>query len=99
MKIAIVGAGIVGCAIAHALLDEGHEVLILDKEGPGFGPSRGNAGWMAHTDILPIASPKILGRCRNSCSTRWAAGDPPGLFPETSALAAALRAGGAAGRL
>ncbi len=60
MKIAIIGAGIVGCAIAHALLDEGHEVLILDKEGPGFGPSRGNAGWMAHTDILPIASPKIL---------------------------------------
>jgi D-amino-acid dehydrogenase len=60
MKIAIVGAGIVGCAIAHALLDEGHEVLILDKEGAGFGPSRGNAGWMAHTDILPIASPRIL---------------------------------------
>ncbi|PZN95996.1 MAG: amino acid oxidase [Hyphomicrobiales bacterium] len=60
MKIAVVGAGIVGCAIAHALLDEGHEVLILDKEGPGFGPSRGNAGWIAHTDILPIASPKIL---------------------------------------
>lgn len=60
MKVAIIGAGIVGSAIAHALLDEGHEVLILDKEGPGFGPSRGNAGWIAHTDILPIASPKIL---------------------------------------
>lgn len=60
MKIAIIGAGIVGCATAHALLDEGHEVLILDREGPAFGPSRGNAGWMAHTDILPIASPKIL---------------------------------------
>lgn len=60
MKIAIVGAGIVGVATAHALLDEGHEVLILDREGPAFGPSRGNAGWMAHTDILPIASPKNL---------------------------------------
>lgn len=60
MKVAVIGAGIVGSAIAHALLDEGHEVLILDKEGPAFGPSRGNAGWMAHTDILPIASPKIL---------------------------------------
>lgn len=60
MKIAVIGAGIVGAAIAHALLDEGHDVLILDKEGPAFGPSRGNAGWMAHTDILPIASPKIL---------------------------------------
>jgi D-amino-acid dehydrogenase len=60
VKIAVIGAGIVGCAIAHALLDEGNEVLILDKEGPAFGPSRGNAGWMAHTDILPIASPKNL---------------------------------------
>ena len=60
MKIAVIGAGIVGVAVAHALLDEGHEVLILDKEGPAFGPSRGNAGWIAHTDILPIASPKIM---------------------------------------
>jgi D-amino-acid dehydrogenase len=59
-RIAIVGAGIVGTAIAHALLDEGHEVLIVDAEGPAFGPSRGNAGWIAHTDILPIASPKNL---------------------------------------
>jgi D-amino-acid dehydrogenase len=60
MKVAIVGAGIVGVATAHALLDDGHEVLILDKEEPAFGPSRGNAGWVAHTDILPIASPKNL---------------------------------------
>lgn len=60
MKIAIVGAGIVGVATAHALLDEGHEVLILDKEGPAFGPSRGNAGIIAHTDVLPLASPNIL---------------------------------------
>jgi D-amino-acid dehydrogenase len=60
MKIAIIGAGIVGSATAHALLDEGHEVLILDKEGPAFGPSRGNAGIIAHTDVLPIASPNML---------------------------------------
>ncbi|AMJ60479.1 NAD(P)/FAD-dependent oxidoreductase [Bosea sp. PAMC 26642] len=60
MKVAIVGAGIVGVAVAHALLDEGHKVLIIDRHGPAFGPSRGNAGWMAHTDILPIASPKNL---------------------------------------
>jgi len=60
MKVAIVGAGIVGVAAAHALLDEGHEVLIVEREEPAFGPSRGNAGWIAHTDILPIASPKVL---------------------------------------
>ncbi|AZO76705.1 MULTISPECIES: NAD(P)/FAD-dependent oxidoreductase [unclassified Bosea (in: a-proteobacteria)] len=60
MKIAIIGAGIVGTATAHALLDEDHEVLIVDKEGPAFGPSRGNAGIIAHTDVLPIASPNML---------------------------------------
>jgi D-amino-acid dehydrogenase len=60
MKIAMIGAGIVGCATAHALLDDGHEVVILDANAPAFGPSRGNAGWIAHTDIMPLASPKSL---------------------------------------
>lgn len=60
MKITIIGAGIVGCAAAHALLDDGHEVTILDANGPAHGPSQGNAGWIAHTDILPLASPKAL---------------------------------------
>jgi D-amino-acid dehydrogenase len=60
MRIAIVGAGIVGCAIAHAVLDAGHAVTIIDANAPGFGPSRGNAGWIAHTDILPLAGPKTL---------------------------------------
>lgn len=60
MKVIVVGAGIVGVATAHALLDEGHEVAIIDREGPAAGPSQGNAGWIAHTEILPLASPKIL---------------------------------------
>lgn len=60
MKVTIIGAGIVGCACAHALLDEGHIVTILDANGPAHGPSQGNAGWIAHTDILPLAGPKSL---------------------------------------
>ena len=60
MKIAVIGAGLVGLASAHALADEGHEVTIVDREGPAAGASRGNAGWLAHTDIDPIASPKML---------------------------------------
>ncbi|MBP2230063.1 D-amino-acid dehydrogenase [Azospirillum agricola] len=58
MRIAVVGAGIVGVAIAHALLDEGHGVELFDREGPAAGASAGNAGWIAHMDILPLASPK-----------------------------------------
>ena len=60
MKIAVLGAGLVGLASAHALADEGHSVVIMDREGPGAGASRGNAGWLAHTDIDPIAHPKML---------------------------------------
>lgn len=60
MKIAVIGCGAVGLASAHALADEGHAVTLIDREGPAAGASRGNAGWLAHTDIDPIASPKML---------------------------------------
>lgn len=58
MRIAVVGTGIVGISVAHALLDRGHEVTLIDREGFAAGASRGNAGWIAHTDIMPLASPK-----------------------------------------
>lgn len=59
MRVAIVGAGIVGVTVAHALLDEGYSVDLIDREGIAAGTSRGNAGWIAHIDILPLASPKV----------------------------------------
>ena len=62
MKIAVIGAGLVGLACAHALADEGHAVIVVDREGPAAGASRGNAGWLAHTDIDVMASPKMLRR-------------------------------------
>lgn len=64
MHVLIAGAGIVGTACAHALLDEGHTVTLLDPDGSAGrssgAPSAGNAGWIAHGDILPLASPKML---------------------------------------
>ncbi len=62
MKVAVIGAGLVGLASAHALADEGHEVVVIDREGPAAGASRGNAGWIAHTDIDPVATPDMLRR-------------------------------------
>ncbi len=59
MRIAIVGAGIVGLAAAHELMDRGHAVTLVDPGAPDGRPSDGNAGWIAHTDILPLASPKV----------------------------------------
>lgn len=58
MRIAVIGAGIVGVAVAHALADEGHTVEVIEREGPAAGASAGNAGWIAHMDVLPLASAK-----------------------------------------
>jgi D-amino-acid dehydrogenase len=59
MKIAIIGAGLVGILAAHALMDDGHTVTLFDTDGLGTGTSSGNAGYIASTDILPLASPKM----------------------------------------
>jgi D-amino-acid dehydrogenase len=64
MDILIIGAGVIGVNTAHALLDEGHTVTLLDPDGGANratgAPSAGNAGWIATADILPLASPKSL---------------------------------------
>lgn len=54
----VIGAGFVGLNVAHALMDRGHGVTLIDPGGEPGRPSEGNAGWIAHTDIMPLASPK-----------------------------------------
>ncbi len=56
----VVGAGIVGLAIALRLREAGHEVLLIDRQGVAAEASRGNAGALAYSDILPLASPGIM---------------------------------------
>lgn len=59
MHVAIIGAGIIGIQSAHALIDDGHAVTLVDPDGLAERTSRGNAGMIAHTDIQPLASPKV----------------------------------------
>ena len=56
----VVGAGIVGLATALRLREAGHEVLLIDRQGVAAEASRGNAGALAYSDILPLASPGII---------------------------------------
>lgn len=58
--VAIIGAGIVGLASAHALLEAGRRPVLIDTEGVAQGASFGNAGGLAFSDILPLASKGML---------------------------------------
>ncbi len=61
-EIAVIGAGIIGVASALALARQGHQVLVLDGQGPGLGASYGNAGHLATEQVFPIADASILMR-------------------------------------
>ncbi len=59
-EIAIIGAGVVGLAIAEALLAQGHEVTLVDPAAPGSGASYGNAGTIADYAVMPVGTPDVL---------------------------------------
>jgi D-amino-acid dehydrogenase len=59
--VAVVGAGIVGACVAHALRRRGLEVDLIDRDEPGRGASFGNAGAISPGSVVPLAMPKVLG--------------------------------------
>ena len=54
--VAVIGAGIIGTCIAERLQHEGKQVVLIDREAPGEGCSKGNAGHFATDIILPLAN-------------------------------------------
>ena len=74
-EIAVLGAGVVGLAVAERLIDQGHEVVIVDPATPGMGASYGNAGTIADYAVMPVGSPDVLKNL------------PSLLFDKTSPLA------------
>lgn len=60
VEIAIVGAGVIGLAIALQLLDDGHEVMLIDPNEPGSGASFGNAATIAGYGCVPVGGPHVL---------------------------------------
>lgn len=59
-EIAIIGAGVIGLAVALRLADEGREVVIIDPAAPGAGASYGNAGTIADYAVQPVGTPDVL---------------------------------------
>ena len=76
--VAVIGAGVIGTCIAERLQHQGKQVLLIDREGPGEGCSKGNAGHFATDIILPLANfstllsvPKLLLDPMGPLTLRW----------------------------
>ncbi|MEM7692880.1 MAG: FAD-dependent oxidoreductase [Pseudomonadota bacterium] len=60
MKTVVIGAGIVGVSTALYLRRAGHDVVLVDRLGPGEGTSYGNAGVLASCSVVPVTGPGLL---------------------------------------
>lgn len=60
LRIAVIGAGIVGTSCAFFLQRDGHQVTLVDPREPGTGTSFGNAGIISLYSIAPVLTPALL---------------------------------------
>jgi D-amino-acid dehydrogenase len=60
VKVAVVGAGVIGLTSAYHLLKDGHEVTLIDAAVPGAGASHGNAGWIVPANAGPVPAPGVV---------------------------------------
>lgn len=63
----VVGGGIVGLCVAHALHQRGMYVVVVDKGKIGVGASAGNAGMIVPSHIVPLSAPGVVAK-----GLRWA---------------------------
>jgi len=56
----VIGAGIVGAAIAYALQKRGDRVTLIERAEPGRGASYGNSGALSSGSVVPLAMPGVL---------------------------------------
>lgn len=59
MTTAVVGAGIIGTAIAYDLAKRGRDVVLIDRNAVGMGASYGNMASIAVTEFMPASRPSV----------------------------------------
>ncbi len=59
MTTVVIGAGIIGTAIAHDLQKRGRQVVLIDRDAPGKGASYGNMASIAVTEFMPASRPSV----------------------------------------
>jgi D-amino-acid dehydrogenase len=60
LKVAVVGAGIVGLCAAWHLVKRDAKVTLIDREGPGRGCSFGNSASLSSGSVAPLAMPGVV---------------------------------------
>ena len=71
MKVAIVGAGIIGVTTAYELAADGHEVTVFERHGAAaLGTSFANAGVAGPGYVTPWAAPGMAGRVARTLFSR-----------------------------
>jgi D-amino-acid dehydrogenase len=61
MRVAVLGAGVIGTAAAYYLAKDGHEVTVIERHATAAeGTSRSNAGLVSPGDATAWASPQAL---------------------------------------
>jgi D-amino-acid dehydrogenase len=61
LRIAVIGAGIVGAAATWELVKDGHDVTLIEPGQPG-GPqaaSYGNGAWLSPASVVPMSMPGL----------------------------------------
>ena len=59
MTTAVIGAGIIGTALAHELRKRGRDVVLIERDAPGKGASFGNMASIAVTEFMPASRPSV----------------------------------------
>lgn len=62
MRVAVIGAGIVGISTAEWLRRQGAEVTLIDRGDPLAAASYGNGGVLARCAVVPVTVPGILAK-------------------------------------
>ena len=74
MKIAVIGAGIIGITTAYELAMDGHEVTVFERRGAAAEEaSFANAGVLTPSTVAPWAAPGMPGKVLGNLLSRHAA--------------------------
>jgi glycine/D-amino acid oxidase-like deaminating enzyme len=58
--IVVIGAGVIGLALAHHLRKQGRDVTVIDRAEPASQCSMGNAGALSFHSVAPLAMPGVM---------------------------------------